>query len=49
MTLKQLLKILRRFPRKAAVKVQGNEDFTIAATQDQSGQWTIHISLPNNH
>ena len=42
MTNKQLLRILRRYPRSALV-LSNHAAPTIKLSQDQSGNWTVHI------
>lgn len=43
MTNKELIKILRRFPKKSIIKINSSSQIEISAQQNQSSQWTIKI------
>ena len=46
MNIKELKKILSRFPKNAAVSVSGNagDDIIIRATKNQNDEWVVIIS-----
>lgn len=46
MTVRQLIHILRRFSRRATVLIN-NCAPTITASQNERGNWTVHINAIN--
>lgn len=50
MTVKELKKILKRFPKNAAIVVNDNQSINISAAVNQAGVWTVKIntSTKNN-
>ena len=50
MNIKELKKILSRFPKNAAVSVSGNagDDIVIRATKNQNDEWVVIISATDN-
>lgn len=50
MNIKELKKILSRFPKNAAVSISGNagDDIIIRATKNQNDEWVVIISATDN-
>lgn len=50
MTVKELKKILKRFPKNAAIVVNDNQSINISAAVNQAGAWIVKIntSTKNN-
>ena len=50
MNIKELKKILSRFPKNAAVSVSGNagDNIVIRATKNQNDEWVVIISATDN-
>lgn len=50
MNIKELKKILSRFPKNAAVSVSGNagDNIVIRATKNQNDEWVVIISAADN-
>ena len=50
MTVKELKKILKRFPRNAAIVVNDNQSINISAAVNKAGAWIVKInaSTKNN-
>lgn len=50
MNIKELKKILSRFPKNAAVSISGNagDDIVIRATKNQNDEWVVIISATDN-
>ena len=44
MTIKELLVILKRFPKTAEVKLNGNTNIKVAATCDSDNNWAINLT-----
>lgn len=51
MNIKELKKILSRFPKNAAVSVSGNagDDIVIRATKNQNDEWVVIISATDKN
>ena len=44
MTVKELKKILKRFPKNAAIVVNDNQSINISAAVNQAGAWIVKIN-----